>query len=174
MKISQIQLASSRPCKPLIFKPPSFQDLTDGLVEIYIYISLTCLAHVWSRNFFHSSSALVFFLDPMTTQNPPPHDSGNKKLPWTRMGTLTRFLACFIFGGSRRKEAGLRWQDSHCLTNGVTTCSPGPNPGSTLDDDESDQHSDSTAISSFCTTYVTQDRRGHPGYRAVQLRLTCH
>ena len=23
-------------------------------------------------------------------------------------------------------------------------------------------------------TYVTQDRRGHPGYRAVQLRLTCH
>ena len=24
------------------------------------------------------------------------------------------------------------------------------------------------------TTHVTQDRRGHPGYRAVQLCLTCH
>ena len=34
-----------------------------------------------------------------------------KKLPWTRMGTLTRLLACGTFEGGRRKEAGLRWPD---------------------------------------------------------------
>ena len=54
------------------------------MAEIYIYIGLTCLAHVWSRNllyvFFHSSSALVSFVDPLETKNPP-YDSEIIKWP---------------------------------------------------------------------------------------------
>ena len=152
--ISQIQLASLRPSKPLIFKSPSFQDLTDGLVEIYIYISLTCLAHVWSRNslylFFHSSPALVFFLDPMQTPNPPPYDSekssNGQKITMNPDGYSNKASSLRIFGGGRGQEDGGRTTlAGHRIVwpNGVTACGPGPNPGVNLR---------STAISSFRTT----------------------
>ena len=91
-------------------------------VEIYIYISLTCLAHVWSRNslylFFHSSPALVFFLDPMQTPNPPPYDSekssNGQKITMNPDGYSNKASSLRIFGGGgegRRMEAGLRWPD---------------------------------------------------------------
>ena len=67
-----------------------------------------------------------------------------KKLPWTRMGTLTGLLACGIFGG-KQEEGGRTTLARHRIVwpNGVTACGPGPNRGANLR---------STAISSFCTT----------------------
>ena len=64
----------------------------------------------------------LIFKNPVTVLKPhSPHcrlgkpSNGQKKLPWTRMGTLIKASSLWVlwFGGEggRRKEAGLRWQD---------------------------------------------------------------
>ena len=155
-KISQIQLTSSRPFKPSIFKCQSFQNLTDGFGwDLYIHkpylLCWSLLVSGLEISFIsnsHSRSDHLCLTPAADTanhqkakilsRNPihPTVDSANhqmaKKLPWTRMGTLIKASSLWLLWVlGEQEEGGRTTLAGHCIVwpIGVTACSPGPNPG---------------------------------------------